>query len=89
VRQDTDRTELRSRHGPPTEVGRRARHDSGGCGPGRAGHQGRAGRRAAAVLGSRLRRRRQASAPRRCPLGSGTAGHAAVRKRWPAKPASA
>jgi hypothetical protein len=33
-RQDTDRTELRSRHGPATEVGRRARHDSGRRGPG-------------------------------------------------------
>ena len=30
-RQDTDRTDLRSRHGPATEVGHRARHDSGGA----------------------------------------------------------
>ena len=53
----------------------------GGCGPGRAGLQSRAGRRAAAVPGSHRRRRWQASAPRRGPFRSGTTGHAAVRKR--------
>ena len=61
-RPDTDRTELRSRQDPATEVGHRARHDSRRGGPGRAGHQGRAGRRAAAVPGSRHRRRWQAGA---------------------------
>ena len=80
-RQNTDRTDLRSRHGPAPEVGHRARPDCRGCRPGRAGHHGRAGRRTAAAPGSRHRRRWQASAPQQCPLGSGTAGHPAVRKR--------
>jgi len=49
--------------------------------PGRAGHQGRAGRRGAAIPGSCCRRRWLASASRRRPLRSGATGYAAVRQR--------
>ena len=60
-----------------------AEHDLrvGGRGPGRTGHQGRAGRRGAAIPGPCCRRRWQASASRRRPLRSGATGYAAVRQR--------